>query len=262
MAKCMISSMTSHLFTKLILDLEQVIVLGYAFTPSRSTHFDLFYIDYDEVGNGRIFRFTKATSERVDVVRRVKALQAIAQGCSFTEAGKSSGLSRKGVSQLVERFNKLGLAVLGIAKGRGRKPTYDAQARAQVVQEVQRQPDRQNDQTATWSLKLLERSLRRAGLSSIGATTIGRILHEDGLSFQRDRTWCDTGTALRVRKDGVYRVHDPQVQRKKELIELVYKVAEACGLPLWWKARSWSLSDQTTTWGFMATARQSLAATA
>jgi transposase len=178
-------------------------------------------------------RIIRATSERVDVVKRAKALQAVAQGCSFTEAGRRSSLSREGVSQLVERFNKLGLAVLAIAKGRGRKPTYDGQMRARVVQEVRRQPDRENDQTATWSLKLLERSLRRGGLPSIGATTIGRILHEEGYSFQRDRTWCDTGTALRVRKDGVYCVHDPQAHKKKEFIELAYRVAEACGLPLW-----------------------------
>lgn len=181
----------------------------------------------------KIQRIVKATSERVDVVKRAKVLQAVAQGCSFTEAGRKAGMSREGVSQLVERFNKLGLTVLEIAKGRGSKPTYDAQVRARVVQEVQRQPDRVNDQTATWSLKLLQRALRGAGLHFIGATTIGRILHEEGYSFQRDRTWCDTGTALRVRKDGVYRVHDPQTQRKKELIELAYKVAEACGLPLW-----------------------------
>jgi transposase len=115
----------------------------------------------------------------------------------------------------VERFNQRGLAVLAIAPGRGRKLTYEVQERTRVLQEVQRQPDRENDQTATWSLKLLERALRRAGLPSIGATTIGRILHEEGYSLQRDRTWCDTGYALRKRKDGVYRVRDPHAQEKK-----------------------------------------------
>jgi hypothetical protein len=83
-----------------------------------------------------------------------------------------------------------------------------------LVQTVQRQPDRLHDQTATWSLKLLQRTLRRAGWPSIGATTIGRILHEEGFSLQRDRTWCQTGTAYRLRKDGVYRVQDPQTQEK------------------------------------------------
>jgi transposase len=161
-------------------------------------------------------RVAKASSERVDTVKRAKALLAVAEGKTFTQAGRLSGLSREGVSQLVERFTQRGLAALVIAAGRGRKPTYGAEARARVVQEVRRQPDRQSDQSATWSLKLLQRALRRAGLPAIGATTIGRILHEEGYSLQRDRTWCDTGYALRKRKDGVYRVRDPQAQEKKE----------------------------------------------
>lgn len=160
-------------------------------------------------------RVAKASSERVDAVKRAKALLAVAEGKTLTQAGMSAQLSREGVSQLVERFNQRGLAVLLIAPRRGRKPTYDAEVRARVVQEVQRQPDRVSDQVAVWSLKLLQRALRRAGLPSIGATTIGRILHEEGYSLQRDRTWCHTGTALRVRKDGVYRIHDPQAQKKK-----------------------------------------------
>jgi transposase len=160
-------------------------------------------------------RVTKASSERVDAVKRAKALLAVAEGKTLTQAGRLSGLSREGVSQLVERFNQRGLAVLMIAPGRGRKPTYKTKERALIIQEVQRQPDRLSDQTATWSLKLLQRALRRAGLPTIGATTIGRILHEEGYRLQRDRTWCDTGTAYRVRKDGVYRVRDPHAQEKK-----------------------------------------------
>jgi transposase len=160
-------------------------------------------------------RVAKASSERVDAVKRAKALLAVAEGKTLTQAGVSAGLSREGVSQLVERFNQQGLAVLVIASGRGRKPTYGAAARTRVVQEVRRQPDRVRDQSATWSLKLLQRALRRAGLPAIGSTTIGRILHEEGYSLQRDRTWCETGTAYRVRKDGVYRVRDPQAQEKK-----------------------------------------------
>lgn len=160
-------------------------------------------------------RVVKASSERVDTVKRARALLGVADGLTLTQAGASAQLSREGVSQLVERFNQRGLAVLVIAQGRGRKPTYDLQARERVVQEVQRQPDRLTDQTATWSLKLLERALRQKALPTIGATTIGRILHEEGYSVQQDRTWCYTGTALRVRKKGIYRVRDPHTQKKK-----------------------------------------------
>jgi transposase len=160
-------------------------------------------------------RVAKSSSERVDAVKRAKALLAVAEGKTLTQAGMSAQLSREGVSQLVERFNQRGVAVLVIAPGRGRKPTYNGEVRARVVQEVRRSPDRLSDQTATWSLKLLERALRKCGLPRIGATTIGRILHEEGYSLQRDRTWCDTGYALRKREDGVYRVRDPHTQKKK-----------------------------------------------
>jgi transposase len=160
-------------------------------------------------------RVAKARSERVDTVKRAQALLAVAGRETFTQAGVRAGLSREGVSQLVERFNERGLMVLFIASGRGRKATYTASERGRVVQEVQRQPDRERDQTATWSLKLLERALRKEALPAIGATTIGRILHEEGYSLQRDRTWCETGYALRKRKDGVYRVRDPHAQKKK-----------------------------------------------
>lgn len=133
-------------------------------------------------------RVARATSERVDAVKRAKALLAVGEGKMFTQAGSLSGLSRDGVSQLVERFNQRGLAVLEIAAVRGRKLTYHSEERTRVVQDVQRQPDRERDQTATWSLKLLEKALRKEGLPHIGATTIGRILHEEGYSLQRDRT--------------------------------------------------------------------------
>lgn len=75
-----------------------------------------------------------------------------------------------------------------ITKGRGKKPTYNAEARGRVVQEVQCQTDREKDQMATRSLKLLERALRKVALPDSGATMIGRNLHEEGYSVQRDRT--------------------------------------------------------------------------
>ena len=95
-------------------------------------------------------RITKASSERIDVVRRAKTLLALAQGHTFTEAGKLAGLSRQAVAQLVERFHQRGMAaVLTIAPGRGRKPTYTQQVRTHILHTMQRPPDRQVDGTAT-----------------------------------------------------------------------------------------------------------------
>jgi transposase len=114
----------------------------------------------------------------------------------------------------VERFNQRGLAALQIASGRGRKETYTAEQRARILAEVQRIPDREKDGTATWSLSTLEQALREEALPQISATTIRDVLHESGYAFGKTRTWCPTGTALRVRNAGTVRVEDPKAQEK------------------------------------------------
>ena len=158
----------------------------------------------------------KATSERVDVVRRAKVLLAVSAGCTFTEAGKQTGMSRQGVTQLVERFNQRGLPVLLLTAGRGRKPTYTPQDRERILQEIRRAPDREKDQTGSWSLSTLQRALRLTDLPYISRETIREVLSEAGYTYQRTRTWCPTGTALRVRKAGVVSVHDPHTEEKKD----------------------------------------------
>jgi len=158
----------------------------------------------------------KATSERVDRVRRARALLVVAATGSFTAAAREAGFrSVTTVTNLVQRFNQHGLDALTIAAGRGRRPTYDASARAQIVHVTQTPPDRRADQTATWSLATLRRRLRREGLTSVGASTVRRVLQEAGSSYQRTRTWCPTGTAQRVRTSGVGTVIDPETEEKK-----------------------------------------------
>ena len=176
----------------------------------------------------------KASSERVDTVRRAKAVLAVHAGEPFTVAAQSSGFqSADSVSQLVERFNQQGLAALTIAAGRGRKPTYTSAQRQHILEQLRSTPNREQDQSATWSLRLLQRALRRHLLPRLGASTIRRVLHKAGYVFGRSRTWCRTGTAVRVRKAGVVTVHDPQTQEKQRLIELAYRIAEAAGVELW-----------------------------
>ena len=161
-------------------------------------------------------RVSRASSERVDRVRRATALLAVADGATFARAARHAGFrSSTAVADLVARFNHRGLRALTIAAGRGRKPTYDHAARAQIVATAQRPAERKVDGTATWSLRLLERTLRRDGLPQLGATTIRRVLHVAGSSYQQTRTWCPTGTAERKRKAGVVRVVDPETEQKR-----------------------------------------------
>ena len=161
-------------------------------------------------------RCTRASSERIDRVRRATALLAVAAGQSFAAAARGAGLrSGSTVAGLVARFNCAGLAALSIAPGRGRTPTYDATARGHIVATAQRQPERKTDGTATWSLSTLEGAIRREALPQVGATTIRRVLQDAGSSYQQTRTWCPTGTARRKRKSGVITVTDPQTETKR-----------------------------------------------
>jgi transposase len=162
-------------------------------------------------------RIVKASSERVDVVRRAKALLAVAASQSFPQAADGAGFAEaRSVRELVERFNEHSLASLSIASGRGRKPTYTSEQQARILAEVQRTPDRQANQTATWSLMLLRNTLRKADLPQIAAETIREVLHDAGYSFQRTRTWCRTGYALRKRKSGTVTVYDVETPEKKD----------------------------------------------
>ena len=158
----------------------------------------------------------RASSERVDRVRRAQALLAVEQGLPFAQAARQAGFrSGTAVAKLVGRFNRQGLAALAIAAGRGRRPTYDLTARARIVVTAQQAPDRRRDGTATWSLSTLQRRLRREAFPTLGATTVRRVLEAAGSSYQRTRTWCPTGTARRKRKAGVVTVVDPQTEVKR-----------------------------------------------
>jgi transposase len=151
-------------------------------------------------------------------VARATMLLAVARGDDYQAAARAAGRrSGDAVSHLVARFNTEGLAALEPRHGGGRPRTYDHAARERVLREVRRQPTPEADGTATWSLSTLKRSLRSAaeGLPAVATSTIWQVLHEAGLSYQRSRTWCPTGAALRKRKGGPAVITDPDAEAKK-----------------------------------------------
>ena len=151
-------------------------------------------------------------------VTRAKLLLAVARGDDYQDAARSVGRrSGDAVSHLVARFNAEGLAALAPRHGGGRRPTYGPEDRARIAAEAARAPTPEADGTATWSLSALQRTLRKApdGLPKVSTYTIRRVLHESGASYQRTRTWCPTGRALRRRKAGPAVVIDPDSDAKK-----------------------------------------------
>ena len=165
-----------------------------------------------------LIQISRAQSEPASHVARAKALLAVAAGMSYTEAAQAAGRrSNDAVSQLVARFNREGLAALEPRHG-GAPPTiYGAPERQRILAEFRRQPEREQDGTATWSLNTLRDALRAApaGFPRISTYTIGRVLHAAGWTWQKSRTWCQTGTVTRKRKGVAVEVTDPEAAEKK-----------------------------------------------
>ena len=154
--------------------------------------------------------------EERELHRIARALLSVAASQSFAHAADVAGFKEaRSVGKLVKRFNAHGLAALVIAAGRGGKAIYTSAQQARIVAEVQRTPERKEDQSATWSLSLLRKALRATDLPHIANETIRHVLHENGYSYQRTRTWCRTGYALRVRKSGTVTVYDLETPEKK-----------------------------------------------
>ncbi len=163
-------------------------------------------------------RLSRAHAEPAALVARAKALRAVAVGQSFTDAAHTAGRkSGDAVAHLVARFNRDGVTALTPGHGGGQPKRYTPQEQERILREVRRTPDRDADQTGTWSLTTLRRTLRQAadGLPTVSTATIWHALHDAGLRWQKDRSWCETGVVVRQRKRGAVTVVDPDAVAKK-----------------------------------------------
>jgi transposase len=167
---------------------------------------------------GELERLSRARSAPAAEVVRARMLLAVAEGKSYADAARSVGRrSGDAVSRLVGRFNREGLIAVVSRHGGGPRVIYGAQERERILAEFRRSPDREQDGTATWSLSTLQRALRHApdGLPHVSTQTILKVLWDHGWTWQKDRTWCQTGQVRRKRGGEVVEVTDPDAGAKK-----------------------------------------------
>ncbi len=165
-----------------------------------------------------LVRVARSQAEPASHVARAKALLAVADAESYTDAAKAAGRrSGEAVSRLVSRFNREGLAALEPRHGGGPPIVYAEAERERILAQARRKPELERDGTANWSLTTLRRTLRQApdGLPGVSTHTIWKVLKEAGFDWQKDRSWCQTGVVERKRGGEVVRVVDPDAQAKK-----------------------------------------------
>ena len=165
-----------------------------------------------------LLRISRSDSEPASHVAHAKGLLAVTVGKTYTEAAVVAGRKTGDtVAHWVSAFNRQGLVALERKHGGGPARKYGTAERERILAEVRRQPTPERDGTATWSLQLLCRALRRApdGLPTISEDTIRTVLLEAGFTWQRSRSWRQTGQVLRKRKSGPVTVCDADAEAKK-----------------------------------------------
>jgi transposase len=161
---------------------------------------------------------SRSRTDPAGQVARAIELLSVAEGSSYEAAARAAGRrSGDAVAHLVARFNRDGVDAVVERHGGGQPKRYTDMEQERILREVRRTPDRDRDGTATWSLTTLQRALRHAadGLPGVSTYTVWCVLHEAGMTWSKDRTWCETGTVVRKRKSGAVTVTDPDATPKK-----------------------------------------------
>lgn len=164
----------------------------------------------------RLTQLSRSASQPASQVMRAKILLAVASGKSYTAAAQTvARRSGDAVAKLVARFNREGLAAVAPRHGGGPGEIYGSLERAKILETIQRVPQVGSEGTNHWSLSGLQRYLRSQGrMPHISTYTLRQVLHAEGWSWQKDRSWYRT-KAVRKRKSGRVIVSDPDTAAKK-----------------------------------------------
>lgn len=170
-----------------------------------------------ELERERLEQLSRSSSQPASHVLRAKSLLEVASGKSYTAAARAVGRrSGDAVAMLVARFNREGLAAIAPRHGGGPKKVYGQAEQEKIMEAIQRVPSVEKEGSNHWSLSLLQRYLRSfPDLQRISTYTLRQVLYAEGWSWQKNRSWYQTGRVKRKRKKGVVTVIDPDATAKK-----------------------------------------------
>jgi len=122
-------------------------------------------------------------------VRRILALAMVLEGRSRTEAAEFNGMDRQTLRDWVHRYNAGGIRGLKSRRHPGRAPALTALQRAELLDLVIQSPDPQIDGVVRWRCVDLQAEVERRFSVRVHENTIGRWLHELGLTRLQPRPY-------------------------------------------------------------------------
>jgi len=120
-------------------------------------------------------------------VRRLLALALVLDGHSRTEAAALSGMDRQTLRDWVHRYNDFGVEGLKSRSSPGRSPALNEQQMAELRELVIAGPDPEFHKVVRWRCVDLQAEVARRFSVEVHEGTIGRWLHELGLTRLQPR---------------------------------------------------------------------------
>lgn len=120
-------------------------------------------------------------------VRRLLGLALVLDGYSRTEAARLSGMDRQTLRDWVHRYNAEGVEGLKSRPGPGRAPALSEAQMAELRELVIKGPDPAIHEVVRWRCVDLQAEVARRFSVEVHEDTIGRWLHELGLTRLQPR---------------------------------------------------------------------------
>jgi transposase len=173
-------------------------------------------LDVDE-GN-RLLRIVRRDSGSVVTWRRAQMVLLSAQGMDVAAIARVSFTSEDRVRAVIHNFNDDGFESLYPRYRGGRPPTFTLPQRQEIKKIALSRPQDHDLPFSTWSLaKLAEFLVAEGVVDDISHEGLRRVLREEGVSFQRIKTWKVS--------------NDPDFEAKKNRILELYAIADGTAEP-------------------------------
>jgi transposase len=166
----------------------------------------------------RLLRIVRRSSGSVVTWRRAQMVLLSAQGMDVGQIAKVAFTSEDRVREVIHNFNADGFEALYPRYSGGRPPTFTLPQRREIKKIALSRPTDHKLAFSTWSLsKLAEFLVAEGVVEDISHEGLRALLREEGVSFQRIKTWKVSD--------------DPDFEAKKNRILELYDIADGKSPP-------------------------------
>jgi len=165
----------------------------------------------NQEGN-RLLQIVRRGAGNIVTWRRAQIVLWAAQGYAVGRIAEIGFTSEDRVREVIHNFNRDGFSSLSPKYAGGRPHKFDPATRAEIARIALTGPHTLGKPYTRWSLTKLADYLVEAGIvEDISVESIRRILDEEGISYQRLKTWKESNDPhYEAKKDLVWAlVHDP-----------------------------------------------------